>query len=96
MGGPSGQYLDEWGGVGPEEDNRDDRVMLRTLRIDKFEIPAFEAGSGAVKHVLEVEVLRTPDIFYSPEHTASTLRLVNCRKFRQYSLNKSGAEMAVN
>ena len=75
---------------------RDDRVRLRTQRIDKFEIPAFEAGSAAVQRVLEVEVFWTPDIFYSPEHTASALSLVNCRKFRQYSLNNPGAEMVDN
>jgi hypothetical protein len=50
-------------GVIPEENTRYDGDGLCTPLIDQFEVPAFEACPAATQHVLEVEILRAPDIF---------------------------------
>jgi hypothetical protein len=57
------QYLYEGMGVIPEENTRYDGDGLCTPLIDQFEVPAFEACPAATHHVLEVEILRAPDIF---------------------------------
>ena len=56
------QQLNERMGVVPEKDTGDDSSGSLTSAVDKFEIPALEAGSAAADSVLEVKVLRAPNV----------------------------------
>jgi hypothetical protein len=56
------QQLNEGMGLVPEKDTGDDSSGPLTSAVDKLEIPALEAGPAPADPVLEVKVLRPPNV----------------------------------
>ena len=62
------EQLDEGMGIVSEEYAGNHRPGSFTRAVHKLEVPALEAGYPASNSMLEVEVLRAPDVFKSSQH----------------------------